>query len=89
MILAGLSVRSQLVDKPFKPVFAHSFNLLSSWPIVRIPFEHQIFAFRRCQGKGYLQMAACQQLEQCGEGRARARKASSFAEQRHEVAFTF
>lgn len=89
MILAGLSIRSQLVDKPFKLIFAHSFNLLSSWPIIRIPFKHHISSFRGWQGKGYLRMAACEQLDQCGKERARAGKTSPFAEQRHKVAFTF
>ena len=64
MILAGLSIRSQLVDKPFKAIFAYSFNLPSSWPVSRIPFEHQILSFRGWQGKGYLRIAACEQLEQ-------------------------
>lgn len=30
MILEGLFIRSQLVDKPFKAIFAYSFKLLSS-----------------------------------------------------------
>lgn len=89
MILGGLSVRSQLVDKPFKSIFAYSFNLLFSWPISRITFEHQILSFRGWLGKGYLWMAAREQLEQCGEKRAVAGKTSPFEEQRHEVAFTF
>lgn len=46
MILAGLPIRSQLVDKPFKPIFAPSFSLFSSWPVIRMPLDHQILSFR-------------------------------------------
>lgn len=86
MILAGLFIRNQLVDKPFKSIFAYSFN---AGPSLGHLFEHQILSFRKKQGKGYLQMSACEQLEQCREERAIAGQTSLFAEQSHEVAFTF
>lgn len=46
MIPAGLSIRSQVADKPLKPLFAPSFSLPSSWPVIRTPSEHQILSFR-------------------------------------------
>lgn len=86
MILARLFIRTQLVDKPFKAIFAYSF---STGPSLGHLFEHQILSFRKRQEKGYLQMAACEQLEQRREERAVAGQTSLFAEQSHEVAFTF
>lgn len=78
MILARLFIRTQLVDKPFKAIFADSF---SAGPSLGHLFEHQILSFRKRQGKGYLQMAACEQLEQRrGESHSRADKSICRAE---------
>lgn len=86
MILAGLFIRSQLVDKPFKAVFAYSFKLLSSWPISRIPFEHQVLSSRGWQGEWYLRMATREQLEQDrGKSHSRRDKSICRAERRSSI----
>jgi len=89
MILAGLPIRSRLVDKPFKPIFAPSFSLLSSWPVISMPLDHQILSFSGWQGKGDLQMGwmrTCQSIWTTGKGKRCSRKQRPIAVKGHGAA---